>query len=170
MVYREPFCSGSKNLATYIDLDGVLCESGKENKTLNNAMKLRILGEIAESSGSICFDSCRIRTYNENRRQDRNVITFPFFDQNSEIFLKDIVERFNPDCKVDFRIGFLRKNKKSYVNEMEGLVRTDLADGRDVVFIGSCLNDIKAFSRITKNIGESTKGKIYGFNTGHLII
>jgi len=166
----EPFCSGLEHLFVIMDLDGVLCESGKKNTTHANIAKLAALRSIAKNSDIITFDSSRMRVNYKSHPQDGNVIYFPFFNQDSEIFLRDMIQRFNPDCRVDFKIGFLRKIKKGEVEEVEQLVRENLKQGRKIVFIGSNRNDIGVAEKIVTNIDESVKDKIYVFNTGHRII
>lgn len=166
----EPFCNGLGRLATIMDLDGVLCESGKKNKTNINIVKLGALKRIAINSDFITFDSSRLRVSYESRPKDGRVILFPFFNQDSEIFLKNMVQRFNPNCGVDFKVDFFRKKRKGYIEEMEQLVRENLKLGRKVVFIGSNQNDISVAKKIVTNIDEPVKDRIYIFNTGHRLI
>jgi len=166
----EPFCGGLGHLATIMDLDGVLCESGRNNTTQANIAKLAALRSIVKNSDTITFDSSRMRVNYKSHTQDGNVIYFPYFNFSSENFLRDMIQRFNPDCRVDFKVGFLRKIRKGEVEEVEQLVRENLKQGRKVVFIGSNRNDIRVAEKIVTNIDEPVKDKIYVFNTGHRII
>lgn len=166
----EPFCSGFERLVTIMDLDGVLCESGEKNTTHANIAKLMALKRIATKSESIIFDSMRMRVDYRSRPQNGKVISFPFYNQDSENFLRYIVHRSNPNCGIDFKVDFFRKIEKGYVKEMEQLVRENLKQGRGVVFIGSNQNDISVAKKISRNIDESERDKIYIFNTGHWLI
>lgn len=166
----EPFCGGLGHLSTIMDLDEVLCESGRKNTTHRNIAKLAALRSIAKNSDIITFYSSRMRVNYKNHPQGEYVTYFPFFNLSSENFLRDMTQRFNPDCRVDFKVDFLRKIRKGEVEEVEQLVRENLKQGRKVVFIGSNRNDIRVAKKIVTNIEEPVKDKIYVFNTSHWII
>lgn len=161
----EPFLDGLGHLFVIIDLDGVLCIPG--DTTHENIAKLVALKTIAANSDFLTIDSSRLRISYKSRRQDGNVIHFPFYNQDSENFLSDIVSRFNPNCEVDSKVGFFRKRRKGYAEEMDELVRENLEQGRKVVFIGSNRNDISVAKKIVTNIDDSGKNKVYIFNTGY---
>ena len=166
----EPFCGDFGHLTTILDLDGVLCEFGENNTTYKNIERLVALKRIAVNSDLMIIDSSRIRVSSENYPQGKNVTHFPFYNQDSENFLRDIIHRFNPNCGVDFRVSFFRKRRKRYGEEMEELVREILELGRKVVFIGSNRNDIDVAKKIVTNIDDSERNKIHIFNTGHRLI
>ena len=166
----EPFGDGLRHLAVIMDLDGVLCESGKNNTTQTNIEKLAALRRIAVNSDIITFDSSRMRINRESRPHEGNVIAFPFLNLDSEVFLRDMIKRSNPDCRVNFKVGFFRKERNEGVFEREQSVKEYLRQGEKVVFIGSSKNDVSLAKKIVSNVDESVKDRIYIFNTGHWII
>ncbi len=166
----EPFCNNLGHLSTIMDLDGVLCESSKNNTPHVNIEKLVALRRIAVNSDTITFDSSRMRTKRKSLPEDGNVVYYPFFNKESEEFLKYIIGRSNPNCRVDFIMGFLNKQINKGVEKRKQLVEENLKEGRKVVFIGSSRNDIRVALKTTENIDESLKKRVYVFNTGHWII
>lgn len=166
----KPFCDNIGHLAVIMDLDGVLCESGNKDTTHTNIEKLVSLRRIAKQSDIITFDSSRFRVNKKSHQHDRSVINFPFFNLDSGDFLRDIIKRSNPDCRVNFKVDFMRKEKKVGVDEREQLVREYLKQGRKVVFIGSSRNDIRVAKTIIDNIDEPLTDRVFVYNTNHWII
>ena len=177
---REPFLVGEK-IVSILDLDGVLCEYGQRNNFDCNVSRLLNLKKIISKSDEFIFYSSRIEMNEDSKIWDflkplfgdTIIAKCPFITKSSENRLKSFAEKVNPDCLIQFKVGFKKMRSCFGLDDnLFDMVEKSLEQNKKIVMIGSSIFDRKIVKQIvenTKEKGLNTKN-IYSFNTGHWFV
>lgn len=164
---QSSFLGGEK--ALIIDLDGVLCLRGENNNVISNVLRLRNLLKVVGEADRVLFSTSRFDLNDDGfiTKHIAKVVDFisdsaglavsycPFLTKNSKNFLRDLIQRVNPTCSVNFD-ATPRKMFNSNENTLN-FGKKALDDGLNLTIIGSGWFDRRVATKICKNNQTSSE-------------
>ncbi|MCX8008417.1 MAG: hypothetical protein N3A54_01800 [Patescibacteria group bacterium] len=163
-ILEDPILRCSHNpIDVWSDFDGVVNHLFKND---SDPYKWFALRRIVEHARNFYFFSMRFYT-----SMDLHII--PFFSKRLQERIKNVMNRSNPECNVEFYLGFDKIFDQRVFESLSSQVHDALDEGVPVFFIGSSVFDRLRWMRIVGFLLDNAKtdlSLLRYYDTGRIFI